>query len=216
MSWGNIGVANASNGPAVFDTAFGYAGMWHLDDSATAYGTANAFSDATVHRAFGANFLNAVDQTGIVGLGHNFNGADYILVSKQVISMASSDFSLALWINLRREWCTIFSKDTAIAQDSCARRLYCGDAPGDSSGLHLSFGGKGCGTAVSAAALTLNAMAPCRIHLERVVGHRRRSLLTARKPAWRSTALFRVVRTIRGTGSFSDTTISTFSGTLTK
>jgi hypothetical protein len=150
-------VASASNGPAVFDTAFGFAGVWHLDDAATAYGTATAFTDATTHRAFGENFINAVDQTGIAGLGHNFNGADYILVSKQILSMSSSDFTIALWINLRRERCTIFSKDTAIAQDSCARRLYCGDAPGDSNGLHLSFGGKGCGTAVSTVALTLNA-----------------------------------------------------------
>jgi hypothetical protein len=156
MSWGNAGVANASNGPSVFDTAYGFAGVWHLDDTATAFGTADGFADATANRAFGANFINAVDRTGIVGPGHNFNGADYILVSQQILAMASSDFTIALWINLRRERCTIFSKDTAVNQDSCARRLYCGDAPGDSNGLHLSFGGKGCGTAVSSAALTLN------------------------------------------------------------
>jgi|WetSurMetagenome_2_1015567.scaffolds.fasta_scaffold00822_18 hypothetical protein len=157
LSWGNPVLSSASSGPAVFDTAFGFTGVWHLDDPATALGTANAFADATPRKAHATNFIAATDQSGIVGLGHNFNGTDYILVSKQILSTASDDFSIALWVNLRRGNCTIFSKDTAIGQDSCARRLYCGNAPGDSGGLHPSFGGKGCGTAVSAAALTPNA-----------------------------------------------------------
>jgi Concanavalin A-like lectin/glucanases superfamily/Domain of unknown function (DUF2341) len=156
MSWGFPGSQNASNSTAVFDTAFGFAGVWHLDDTATAFGTANSFKDATFKRAYGANFITAVDRTGIDGPGHDFNGSDYILVSRNILSMASSDFTIALWADIRRERCNIFSKDTAIAQDSCARRLYCGDADGDSSGLHPSFGGKGCGAAVSSTALTLN------------------------------------------------------------
>ena len=156
MSWGFSNSRDASNSMAVFDTAFGFTGIWHLDDTATAFGTANGFKDATFQEAYGANFVTAIDQTGIVGHGHDFNGSDYILVSRNILSMASSDFTIALWADIRRERCNIFSKDTAIAQDSCARRLYCGDADGDSSGLHPSFGGKGCGAAVSSVALTLN------------------------------------------------------------
>lgn len=151
MTWGYSGVASASNSAGVFDTAFGFSGVWHLEESGTA-----AFKDATQHGAIGQNFITSIDRNGIAGAGRNFNGTDYILVSKHILNMAVDDFTIALWLNPRLARGVIVSKDTAIAQDSCAKRLYLGDA-GDSSGLHPSFGGKGSGAAVSDAALSLNA-----------------------------------------------------------
>jgi hypothetical protein len=156
MTWGFSSTQNASSGAAVFDTALGFAGVWHLDDPLTAYGTADGFKDATQNHAYAGNFTNSVDRSGIDGAGHDFNGTDFILVSKPIISLSSSDFTIALWVNLRRERCTIFSKDTAQGQDSCAQRLFCGDVAGDSSGLYPAFGGNGDGTAVSSTPLTLN------------------------------------------------------------
>jgi hypothetical protein len=157
MTWGFSSAQSASSSAAVFDTGLGYAGVWHLDDPLTAYGTANAFKDATQNRAYAGNFTNSVDRTGIDGAGHDFNGTDFVLVSKPIISLSSTDFTIALWVNLRRERCTMFSKDTALGQDSCARRLFCGDMAGDSSGLYPTFGGNASGTAVSSTPLTLNA-----------------------------------------------------------
>ncbi len=157
MSWGYSTLQSASNSAAVFTTSFGFAGVWHLEDAATALGTAMAFRDATNNAAWGSDFIAAVDRDGVVGLGHDFNGSDYILVSKQILSMASGDFTIALWANLRRERGALVSKDTATSQDSCARQLYLGDAPGDSSGLYPTFGGKACGTATANAAVSLNA-----------------------------------------------------------
>lgn len=156
MTWGSSATQSASSSSAVFDTSLGFAGVWHLEDPPTAYETDSGFRDATQNHADAANFTNSTDRTGIVGHGHDFNGTDFILVSKPIIFLSSSDFTISLWVNLRRERCTIFSKDTAAAQDSCARRLFCGDAPGDSSGLYPAFGGNGGGTAVSSTPLTLN------------------------------------------------------------
>jgi hypothetical protein len=155
MTWGVSSEQSASNSAAVFDTGLGFAGVWHLDDPLTAYGTDSGFRDATQNHADAANFTNSTDRTGIDGAGHDFNGTDFILASKPIIFLSSSDFTISLWVNLRRERCTIFSKDTAMAQDSCARRLFCGDAAGDSSGLYPAFGGNGGGTAVSNTPLTL-------------------------------------------------------------
>ncbi|HUI91788.1 MAG TPA: DUF2341 domain-containing protein [Chitinivibrionales bacterium] len=151
MTWGFSGKTSASKSSAVFDTGFGFSGVYHLEEAGSA-----PFKDATQNNAVGANFMTALDRTGIAGAGRDFNGTDYILVSKQILPMAANDFTIALWLNPRRERCVIVSKDTAIAQDSCAKRLYLGDAAADSSGLHPSFGGKGSGAAVSDAALSLN------------------------------------------------------------
>jgi hypothetical protein len=151
MTWGYSGILSGSNSAGVFDTAFGFSGVWHLEESGTA-----AFKDATQHGAIGQNFITSVDRNGMAGTGRDFNGMDYILVSRHIMNMAADDFTIALWLNPRLARGVIVSKDTAIAQDSCAKRLYLGDA-GDSSGLHPSFGGKGSGAAVSDAALSLNA-----------------------------------------------------------
>lgn len=152
MIWGYSGTPSASYSAGVFDTAFGFSGVWHLEESGNA-----AFKDATQNSANGQNFITSVDRSGIAGAGRDFNGMDYILVSKQIMNIAANDFTIALWLNPRRARGVIVSKDTAIAQDSCAKRLYLGDAAGDSSGLHPSFGGKGSGVTISDAAVSLNA-----------------------------------------------------------
>jgi hypothetical protein len=151
MTWGYSGIPSASNSAGVFDTAFGFSGVWHLEEGGTA-----AFKDATQNRANGQNFITSVDRNGIAGTGRDINGTDYILVSKPIMNMSANDFTIALWLNPRQARGDIVSKDTALAQDSCAKRLYLGDAAGDLNGLHPSFGGKGSGVTVSDAAVSLN------------------------------------------------------------
>jgi len=68
MHWGNTGAASESNGAAVFDTAAGFSGVWHLGDS-----TGGISRDATVH-ATGAAWYNApVLAPGLIGRAVNFN-----------------------------------------------------------------------------------------------------------------------------------------------
>jgi hypothetical protein len=156
MSWGYLAAPGQSRSTAVFDTAYGFAGVWHLEEGVTATGATGAFKDATQNRAHGTNYISSVDRDGIAGNGRNFNGMDYILISKPFLSLVTQDFTMGFWVNLRRERGLVFSKDTAVAQDSCAKRLYFGDAAGDLSGLHPSMGGKASGAAVSGSVLTLN------------------------------------------------------------
>jgi PKD repeat protein len=79
MFWGNAGAADNSNGPAVFDTANGYLGAWHLQN-------VNSVTDATVNNNTGTNTA-ATNVTGIIGSAASFNG------SSATISIPSAAFS---------------------------------------------------------------------------------------------------------------------------
>ncbi len=74
MYWGNSAAASSSNSGAVFDTADGFQGVWHLGD-------ASGFLDATNNRYHGFSPDSARPSTkeGMIGFCGKFNGtADYI------------------------------------------------------------------------------------------------------------------------------------------
>jgi Concanavalin A-like lectin/glucanases superfamily/Domain of unknown function (DUF2341) len=75
MSWGNPAASMVSNGPAVFDTANGFLGVWHLSEAAnaTAY-------DATGNGHDGVNY-GASDTTGIIGNCKAFHGNDSVMIA---------------------------------------------------------------------------------------------------------------------------------------
>ncbi|MBN2188558.1 MAG: DUF2341 domain-containing protein, partial [Chitinispirillaceae bacterium] len=74
MYWGKSGVGSMANPGAVFDTAHGFAGVWHLSN--------NNFSDATYNDRSAANH-GTEDTAAIVGRGRKFvnSGPDYMLVN---------------------------------------------------------------------------------------------------------------------------------------
>ncbi|NRA24760.1 MAG: DUF2341 domain-containing protein, partial [Oleispira sp.] len=81
MYWGNSGVSSESNSAAVFDTANGFAGVWHLGEDGNT--TANGYADATSNSndGQGANLTSSSDVNGVIGRSQNFDGtADYIEV----------------------------------------------------------------------------------------------------------------------------------------
>jgi biopolymer transport protein ExbB len=75
MYWGNPDAASASNGAAVFDTANGFQGVWHLAEPANA-----AARDATANRYDGTpSAAGPAAADGIIGTGKTFVGpASYI------------------------------------------------------------------------------------------------------------------------------------------
>ena len=74
MYWGasaNAAQTSASNGPAVFDTAAGFIGVWHLNRTC---------DDATANRHNGTN-SGAADSTGMIGSAKGFNGNEGIKIA---------------------------------------------------------------------------------------------------------------------------------------
>jgi len=82
MRWGNAAARTLSNAAAVFDTAYGFRGVWHLDEDATGTGTPGLYRDATAYAAHGADSVLSAGKQGIVGRGQEFDGSqDYIPIA---------------------------------------------------------------------------------------------------------------------------------------
>lgn len=100
MYWGNQGAASASNSAAVFDTAAGFHGVWHLGEAGntTAFdATANSYDGTPT----GMSAASAV--SGIIGTAQDFNGASsYITMANTANSTLSfpedGSYSLSLWV----------------------------------------------------------------------------------------------------------------------
>jgi len=75
MAWGNPAAASQSNGAAVFDTADGYAGVWHLSEGAAGTGAAAVYRDATGNAFHGADNISSTDHSGVIGAGQRLNSA---------------------------------------------------------------------------------------------------------------------------------------------
>ena len=70
MFWGNANAIAISNGALVFDTAFGYAGVWHLNKNC---------DDATFHSRNGTP-NDIFDTVGAIGHCRHFNGNGYVKI----------------------------------------------------------------------------------------------------------------------------------------
>jgi hypothetical protein len=88
MYWGNPQAAAVSSGPAVFDTADGFAAVWHLNLNCT---------DAGCNQNDGVN-SSALDTDGIIGNAKKFNGADSIKIAG--LLGAPSNITLSAWTQL--------------------------------------------------------------------------------------------------------------------
>jgi len=98
MYWDNIDAPAQSNGTAVFDTAAGFAGVWHLGESGGAVA-----SDATVNGINGiATATTPV--AGIVGTAQMFNGTSSFIeasgpASDRLNFQDNDPYSLCAWVN---------------------------------------------------------------------------------------------------------------------
>lgn len=93
-------VTRGSNGPAVFDTAAGFQGVWHLGGDIN-----DSCADATVNHYYGVSPDSArpVSVTGIIGNGKYFNGANSFITmpgtAKSKINFPqNSQYTLSAWV----------------------------------------------------------------------------------------------------------------------
>jgi hypothetical protein len=100
MYWGNPDAAKASNSAAVFDTANGFQGVWHLSGS----GTATAY-DATGNHYDGTPYNTTASSSvaGAIGNARAFNGSSqYITMSNTASSKLNfpedGSYSMSVWV----------------------------------------------------------------------------------------------------------------------
>lgn len=149
MHWGNNFATGASNPNAVFDTAYGFAAVWHLEEETGGVGLSAVYKDASPNAADGDDYLYSVEQNGVVANGHGFAGSDKITTNSGVAEMAAGDVTIAVWVNLAAAGGVIVSKGKEnIVQNTGEKQLYLSDGTaGGANGLRPSFSGKGNGDA---------------------------------------------------------------------
>jgi hypothetical protein len=106
MYWGNPDAASQSNGTAVFDTADGFAGVWHLAEEAEGTGTSDVYKDATANRFHGGDWVIAAGRDGVIGNGHEFRrvNKDYIdLGNDRPFLDSVPSVMLEFWVNRSAE-----------------------------------------------------------------------------------------------------------------
>ncbi|MBN1760190.1 MAG: DUF2341 domain-containing protein [Chitinispirillaceae bacterium] len=89
MCWGNADVAAPEGTAMVFDTANGFAGVWHLSDDG------DDIRDATANRFTGANAETSTG-AGIIGSAREFTDGDYIKISG--LCKAPQSVTLSAWV----------------------------------------------------------------------------------------------------------------------
>ncbi len=100
MFWGNPAAADSSRGDAVFDTALGFAGVWHLAEGSNDAGFPG-YLDATANHNTGKGV--AISDTtvgpGAIGRGQRLDGLGaYIQVADAPsLNLGTGDFCVSVW-----------------------------------------------------------------------------------------------------------------------
>lgn len=128
MYWGasTSSAASISNGQAVFDTAAGFQGVWHLgESSATLY-------DATINGFNGSRNGNQKRIPGEIGFGQGYDGSGDYSDMGDVCNPGASAFTVCAWIKLAttKQYQAIISKSR-------------GDSPSLSYGWLVEIGSDG-------------------------------------------------------------------------
>jgi hypothetical protein len=149
MHWGNAAALPASNPNAVFDTAYGFAAVWHLEEEKAGIGNPGLYKDATPNAADGDDYISSTSQAGVVANGHGFGGTDKVSTNSGVTEMAAGDVTIAAWVNLSAPGGVLLAKGKEnIVQNTGEKQLYFSDGtPAGGTGLRPSFFGKGNGYA---------------------------------------------------------------------
>ncbi len=111
MYWGNPNATSASSSTTVFDTANGFQGVWHLDE--TSGGTAK---DATKNKFDGSPSTSAPTAVpGLIGTAQSFDGASNLFEMKGTASgrLNFSDkdtFTISAWVNTEAAVDSVFYK----------------------------------------------------------------------------------------------------------
>lgn len=108
MYWGNSGAADSSNGSAVFASADGWSGVWHLPEDAPDTVTAALYKNSVENANYGDDKVLSNGKTGIIGEGQNFTWsydtsyihADRIQVLNATLSLKPQQLTLSGWMQV--------------------------------------------------------------------------------------------------------------------
>jgi len=97
MYWGNIDAAAQSNSTAVFDTAAGFAGVWHLGQP-----NGSTVQEATANAINGTSTATST-VSGAIGAAQSFNGTSSLIsasgpASDKVNFSDSAAYSVSAWV----------------------------------------------------------------------------------------------------------------------
>lgn len=107
MYWGNSAAQDFSNSTAVFNTASGFEGVWHLQNST------GIISDATPNRNDGTRNGDLSQSAGYIGYGQYFGGSGYSETAN-LKNADTSGFTVCAWIRhgVLKQRQTIISKSS--------------------------------------------------------------------------------------------------------
>lgn len=97
MYWGDTDADGGSDGAAVFDTASGYQGVWHLSDNE------EQVMDATANENHGLKRGNQAPTEGNVGFGQSFNGSGDYSDMGNVCNTDTFSFTVSAWVKKHGE-----------------------------------------------------------------------------------------------------------------
>jgi len=92
--------ANASDPSRVFDTANGFAGVWHLGEQAQGLGSAGVYKDATANANNSADYIDSAAYPGVIGKAQYFDGVnDYISVpASSTLNFSGRSATISAWV----------------------------------------------------------------------------------------------------------------------
>lgn len=127
--YGNPGARRRHVPEAVWDTAAGWAGVWHMTSTYSDFLKRSRIRDGTVHRQDALlGGANASASVGGVFPGHHFDGStDRMRIGGSGVEFGTRDFTLEVWVNTTRAGATILHKGDLVAP-ACGKQLFLGAA----------------------------------------------------------------------------------------
>jgi hypothetical protein len=129
MSWGNASAGPMTDGSGVFDTANGFAGVWHMGPA-----SGTIARDATKHHFDGTLSDTApVPAPGAIGMAYDFDGVSNAILLKNTASSAlnfpqNGFYSISAWIfadtlDFTSTDSTYTTDMTVVSKDNCQYAL---------------------------------------------------------------------------------------------
>ncbi len=119
--WGGVAGRDSGNSAAVFAVSQGWAGAWHLEESAPDTTTPSLYRNAVEAANYGDDFVLSTGKTGIIGLGQTFADGDRIQVTNATSRLKPAQMTLSAWVRLLQT--DFLSSDIASMGDNYMLRI---------------------------------------------------------------------------------------------
>ena len=100
MYWGKADAVETHRSGMVFDTAKGWSGVWHMQNSAAGKGTAKVYKDATDAHNDGDDLVTADTESGLIGRSQRFGPAfgDCIRITSSPTLQPAKEVTFSAWV----------------------------------------------------------------------------------------------------------------------